>query len=721
MLEKPRRFCTLLIVIIMSMIMLSIPAKAQVNTESQEAQWLEDFVHYVLIARLDLAHGSAQAILDSEMSNSELYLLVEDMDINERLTNAIGLAMRRPELEEVAGELQIRLNKGRVDVARDPAEIDKHINNLVGSARAQLLAQEALIAAGEYAVPQLLEVIVESPQRSLKAACRAMLVDIGRQAVTPLSIALPNLDPVSQEAVCQILGEIGYLHALPAIYQLSRDNNTTAKVVEVANKVYRKIGGMDDVTVAQLWINLAEAYWDESESLIAWPLEENNNIWSSTPNGELTPQYVPTDVFSEIMAMKCAEQALRVDYNSAAALSMWLAANFRRADQLLDRVDQTYASDMQAPLFYAVNAGPAMSQRILNRAYNDLNSSLARHAISVLADTAGGASLWLDGDEPSPLVKVLDFPDRRVRYEAAMALGQALPASPFDGSDRVVPILASSIRIGAERFAAVIADNEEDQRSLAASLRTRGFTVLPPRDSFDALQKDMITAVGVDLFILKLDSSQIMLTINAIRRHPLVAASPVMIMSSSDTAEATYAIYENDIRVGVVRSGVTEDQFTNVMNNLIRRSLGELMTDEEADQYASRALTILRDIALKNSRAYDVTKAESALIEVLDKFTGELRLTAAETLSWIATPGAQTALLDAALTEDDDFVQIALLGLVSDSAKRFGSFATDRQIRRLLSMVQSSTGILGTASAQTHGALNLPPSNTVPLILINDR
>ncbi|MBL1218506.1 MAG: hypothetical protein D8M59_13570 [Planctomycetes bacterium] len=697
---------------------LAAPApQVQTSRDSQEAQWLEDFIHYVLIARLDLAHGSAQALLDSEINDADLYTLVEDRDLDDRLSNALSRALRMPEVEDVAGELQIRLRKGRIDLARDPDEIEKHINNLVGSARAQLLAQEALRSAGEYAVPQLLEQIAGTAKRSMKSACVSMLTSIGRQSVTPLCTALPNLDSVTQETVCKILSDIGYSHAMPSLLELALNERKDQQVRDAAMSAYSKLGGTPNATTTELWLALGERYWSEAESLIAWPSEATNNIWMSSRSGDLLPQPVPTDVFSEVMAMRCAENVLTATSDNASALSLWVASNFRRADQLLDGVDATYGTDMREPMFYAVNTGPGIAQRVLGRAVGDLNAPLARHAIASLNSTAGGANLWLSGDEPSPLVAALDFPDRRVRYDAALALGAALPANRFAGGDRVVPLLGSCISVGAERFAAVIADDDEDRRALAQSLRVRGFTVLPPRASFEELRQDLTSAAGVDLFLLKIRRNELQATTNGIRNHPLVAASPILVLTSIAEVEGIRADYEDDAAVSVARSGVNDSQLAAAEDSVIRRTLGELLSDDEAEQYAGRALSVLRDIAVKNSRAFDIARAEGPLVGALDRFSGNLRLTAAETLSWINTPGAQQALMDVALYEtDEELIQIAFLGLVSDSARRFGAFVSQSQAADLLDLVRTSDGILGTASARAHGALNLPPSNTVPLI-----
>lgn len=710
----PRRVCIIAAAI---SLLTSVPAFAQPDLNGKDATLLKDFIHYVLIARLDLADGAGRALVESDISDADLYVLMDELDIEDRLTDALVLAGRLDELEDVAGLIDRRISKGRMDRARDPQEIERHIQNLDGSARAQFLAEQALRNAGEFAVPQLLHVLQTAKTVSLKSKVARVLVLINRQAVTPLSIALPYLDPVTQEKVCGILEDIGYRHAIPALVEIAQDSGSNPRVADAARKASERLGASSSNNIAGLWLGLSENYWEERESLVAWPAEEENNIWDYTAGRGLLAVPVPTEVFFEVMAMRMSANALVHDASSTDALALWVASNFRRQDQLGDKVDPTYGADMRRPLFYAEAAGPEVAQRVLARANRDLNTPLARHAIEVLEATAGGASLWTMNGARTPLVESLDFPERRVRYDAALALGRALPRLSFGGADRVVPILGSILRTGSEQYAAVIADNPEDARALAANLRSRGFTVLPPAGSFDMLQPNLTGIAGIDLFLLKMTASGTDSTIAAIQSDSRIAASPILaILPGTEMIEARTE-YQQDPRVSIARLGANETQINNAIDGLIGRTLGGLMTSDEADAYAQSALETLRDIAVSNTTAFDIAHAEGALIDALSLFEGELYLTVSETLSWVGTQSGQRALLDEALNNDDELLKVELLNDVSDSAKRFGSFASDRQVNRLLQLVQNETGPLATAAARAHGAMNLPPQNVVPLII----
>ncbi len=683
----------------------------------REVTLLEDFIHHVLTAQIELAHGTAQALVESPMSDADLYRLVEELDRRENFEDAIIRAARMAALADVAGDLQVRLLNGRRDVARDPAEIERHIRNLLGTARARMMAADALTSAGEYSVPQLLAVINGAEPISLKSQCRSMLISIGRQAVTPLTVALPYLTPDAQRMTCEILEQIGYTHAVPALRQLLDDQQLPDTVRTAASVALGSLGGSEGSPLDEVWIDLAEQYWVESETLIPWPAEAENNIWHYTMESGLLPTPVPTSIYCEVMAMSCSESALTANADSMDALSLWIASNFRRDDQLAGGTDPTYGADMRRPLYYGVAAGPEVGQRILGRAIADLNTRLARHSIEVLASTAGTSSLWTSGGASTPLVAALTYPERRTRYDAALALARALPDSSFDGSDRVVPILASAIRTGDERFAAVVASDAEDGRSMAANLRSMGFTVLPPRANFSELEQDLVATLGIDLFMVRQSLGESASTVSAIQSDSRISASPVMVLVEPEQIFQAEDQFEDHDRVRVVRLGLNQTQMTAAIDDLVTSTMGELISAEEADAYAASAIRALRDIAVSNSAAFDVNKSEPALIEALSAFSGELRHLTAETLSLIPTASAQQSLLDAALDESDEIEQVVLLRWVADSARHHGNLATDRQIGRLLELVANSTGPVGTAAAAAHGALNLPASNVVPLIV----
>ena len=77
---------------------------------------------------------------------------------------------------------------------------------------------------------------------------------------------------------------------------------------------------------------------------------------------------------------------------------------------------------------------------------------------------------------------------------------------------------------------------------------------------------------------------------------------------------------------------------------------------------------------------------------------------------------AQRAVIDAALAAQGD-EQAMLFGPVADGARRFGSKATTAQSDAIRELVRTSTGPVADAASAAFGALSLPSSEAVDLII----
>src|SRR5687767_1943703 len=94
-------------------------------------EFLDNFTHYALVAKPDLAAANAQALINTGISNAELAILLDEGKVTlKRFDEAVLRAQRIPELEAIASELALRVEQGRLDMARDPKRIDEAINML---------------------------------------------------------------------------------------------------------------------------------------------------------------------------------------------------------------------------------------------------------------------------------------------------------------------------------------------------------------------------------------------------------------------------------------------------------------------------------------------------------------------------------------------------------------------------------------------------------------
>ena len=186
----------------------------------QELELLRDFIHFVKIARFDVAADLGNQLLDAGLTPEAFVDLVEQSREEQRFAEAVAAGLRVPVLEPIAAKLESAFRDGKLARARSPHEITRNIELLTQGLRARSLARERLIVAGEYAMPQLLDAYLQQKDLALKAQVQRLLVDMGRHAIVPLTTAMPGLDATRQEAIAEVLSLIPYRTSLPALIEL---------------------------------------------------------------------------------------------------------------------------------------------------------------------------------------------------------------------------------------------------------------------------------------------------------------------------------------------------------------------------------------------------------------------------------------------------------------------------------------------------------------------
>jgi AmiR/NasT family two-component response regulator len=708
------RRCGRIVTAVLAVALLSTVASAQSNSDRE--QMLEDFVFYTLTANPDLAAASAASLSATGITDAELAELLDNSTKTtvERYEDAVVRALQMDALADIAAALDKRVETGRLDLARDSQRIEQAIQMLVGTQRQKLLARGRLDRAGEYAVPALLRELTEGKDERLKNQCITVLQSIGRQAVTPLCAAVQELgDPVVERIVCDVLGSIGWPNAAPTLAEIAASDAFASPVRAAANRALGRLG-VSGADVSGLYGQLALQYMDENESLFAFPNEDTNNVWSYDAFAGLEMNPVPTAIFGEVMAMKTAVHAVQLNPDNRDALALFVAANLKRENELpAGATDPVFGEETKSPEFYATVYGTSICLDVLAMGLDRVNTPLVRDAIAALSATTGGTTLLSGEGGRQPLLEALRYPDRRTQYDAALTLGRALPGERFSGDFAIVPILASSVRSGSDTHAVVIADDEEDRRTIAGSLESMGFQVAGEGASVADLRAAVAEAIGIDLVIVKHGSPEATeTTIKALRVEPATTAAPILAQVQAVDLRALRDEYRGDhaLLIAPASGAVLGAQVDSVMG-----MTGGRMDDAEAEIYAIEALSTLRDIAIANTPAYNILDAESTLAESLEIRTGGTRLMVADIMAFMDSPRAQQRLLDAAMNASGG-EQIELLGRVATSVKRFGNRAEDRHVQALADLASASSGDLATAAAQVIGALNVTLPNAVELL-----
>ena len=694
------------------------PAKDDKGGNKQtDAEVVADFIHYVKIARYDLAQATGQDILTRGLSDREFAKLIDSGDRLERFESAVALAQRVRELEPTAAKLADLYTKGKLATARDPEQIAVNIKMLLSSERGRLIATERLRTAGEYAVPQLLTALLNPTDRLLGAAAQDVLVAMGPQAVMPLSAALLNLEPAAQERVANVLALVPYPQSTPFLADVAA-NSKNASVQEAAKRALAKLGASEGATAAVLYPALAEKYYREAREVTSFPGEEFQLLWDYQPQIGLVMTAVRTPVYHEAMAMRLAERSLALSSDSPLTAALWISSNLKREIETPKGYQNpAYPAGKRDAMYFAVAAGAEADQRVLARAIDTRNTPLALKAIAALAKTAGGNSLWGSGAERQPLVEAVTYPNRRVQFEAALVLGGSNPKEAFSGSERVVPAIASAVREAQVKIAVVVASDSETYQVQRGQLEKAGYSVLAFARTLGDVSGPIAEAPAVDAIVIAgLATEAAEEQLKTVRGTPKLVATPVMILGTTEQMPELRRRHEGDSSVAVRPSGSDPASRAKALEDLVLAASGGPISADESKRYAERAVASLRDLALSGNTVLKIEDAVLPLLTALNEIKGPMRIDVAEVLSRINQKQTQVALVEAALAASGG-ERVVLLGKTATSAKLFGNLLEARHVNRVIELAKGKDAEESVAAAGLLGSLSLTNKDLVPLIL----
>ena len=698
-------------------------AKAQVVdlTVADNATLLADYIHFVRIDRHDVAAAVGAELLNRGLAPREFVPIVDGLRDSGSFEQTLARATRFPVLESSAEGIDKLYRSGLLDLARDADQIARNIELLSGTVRGRMLARDRLVAAGEYAMPQLLEAFYQSRDPNLRAQVQSVLLSMGRQAVTPLSVALPKLDPVRQELTANVLGLLNYRSALPVLTEVYQ-TSTVSATRDSAQRAIERLGGDPQADLAGLYYLLADGYYLEREELTSFPGEDMQLYWDYDPGvgmGTVVATAMTSEVYHEAMAMRYAARSIELAPNlSEESLALWIAANFsREIDTPAGYDNPLYPDSYRDANYFAAAAGAEIGQSVLRRALADNDTPLALRAIEAIDLTAGGRTLWeAAAGGARPLVEALGYPNRRVRTEAALALGRAQPRVFFSGADRVVPILAGAIRDAESNIAVVLASDTESYQARRRMLEAEGYAVLPTARTLLEIAEPISEAPAIDLIVMDLSAEAANAEIERARANAKLEATPVFLLTESTAFDTQQRRYRRDASVSIRRIGVTESQMVAAIDQLMLVAAGGPITAAQAREFTTQALDTLRDLAVERNEILVIDDAALPLIAALNKARGNDRIAIGEILARIGQERTQQALMDTAL-DSTGSARISMLQLVGDSAKRFGNLLATRQERRLIELARAQDSELATVAAAVVGALELPRDSLAPEIL----
>jgi len=708
---------------------------AKITAGRQQRTLAENGWHFAAIGRFKIADSSFKALIES---NPDPVALLELARLNANRQAILTQLLSNNEVGASAKQFLELLDKGEQELQKDSNEIAANVSKLAGPDRMSYNAAQRLKASGEYAIPQLLQTLARADQKQLHPAIIQVLPEIGRPGLNPLCAALAMNDDVVKQVVIKALGQMKYAQALPYLAKTAADKNSSAAVVSLAKEAMTAIGRSAG-DASTLFVELAENYYDNLDSLKADARNEAANVWFLR-DGKLLYIPVPTAAFNDIMAMRCCEEALAADPNNSQAVALWLAGDFRREAKLgmdvesdqpdaLAAKDATRPEDFPRAIYFARAAGPKYNHMVLARAVKDRDAAVALGAISALRSTAGAPSLLGAEELKQPLVQVLSFPSRQVRIKAALALGAALPQKDFAGSANVIPVLAEAIN-GAGRQAALVIDPDPDVANrFQAALGTAGYDCAVGSTIYAALEAGKkINLSAFDVIFLSTDVAQpdLAASVAELRKQFMTSATPIVVVVKSGERDKVAALRSfvglADVPVEIMEGGdpaAIQDQLTTRINRAAQ-ALGMTSLNKDVSlELALAAADVLRGIGESNLKVFDFSKAVPALINGLSSKSETLRVKCAAVLALASGGDAQTAIANAALdAAHGPAERMAAFASLAESARRNGNqLGAGDVVQELISFTMSEKDlVMRAAASKALGALDLPSNKASEII-----
>lgn len=693
------------------------------STGREQMNEADDGWYFASIGRFDIANANFRALLKQ---NPDPVALVELTDQNPRRRQILIQISDNPIVKDAARELLHVLEQGERALRADPTRIKQYIRRLAGPPRGFANALERLKAAGEYAIPFMIQTLRDPQQRDLMRPILRALPQIDRPALNPLVMALRVPDQAVQQHVIEALGRIGYWQAIPYLLQLKADPATPPPVREAVEKALARLrpsagplAGIDDP--AEAFFVLADQYYAGNRLLAADPRYDTANVWYWRDD-ILQNIEVPTPIFNEIMAMRCCEECLRLRPDHAEALALWIAANLRREAQLPSGAkDNTRPEPYPSGIYFAQSAGPRYCQLALARAIDDHDPAVALGAIEALRRTAGPASILTPRGGRIALAEALSFPNRMVRVRAALALGRARPRSDFPGSQNLMPVLNEALRLftGAKNALVVDPDTGNANR-LAAALRAEGYAVLTGSNLFETLHAARQRFAGVDAIAVASDISGPGLAEGYahLRREAEFAAVPVVVLTKPGTQDAVEQLVAGDPRVAAVPASVSETDLPQALAAVARAVGAQPIEPEAGKQITLEALGVLEMLGATQNPLFGPGGAEKALLDVLASGDADLIRPAARVLAYVPTQRAQEAIASLAFDSNQDkALRIDMFDALAQAGRLRGKRLSEATAAKLVDFAGHEADLtLREAASRALGAMNLGPDPASTII-----
>lgn len=639
------------------------------------------------------------------------------LELREQLGSATLVYLRsRPETRDEFRQILDKIDTATRAKARDTARLDRYIPGLEGPPSERTYALDQFRKAGPYGVPPLVRAVKE--KRLPDSVFADTLSELDRSSWPAVATLVDSGDEFLAGAAIDALRVMDVRDAAEWIWFIVGARSTSPKLRADGERTIRALLGISAGSFPspnQALAKRAEEHYQAFASATEPGPITSLWVWSSA--GPIA-QELPERVREAALADLRVRQALALDPTNAAALQTGVSLALTLA------TDSAMAKNASSLRNVALTAGPNVLESVLAKAEKEGRAPLVREAINALGAVGKQRDLGANAAEKGPLLAALDYPDRGVQFDAAIAILEIFPREDLPRAPRIVQILLRALSAKSQPVALVIDSNEARGNVTGAKFEQVGFGY---RGAVSGKKGFTLAAESgaVDLIVIDPDVQNWTLdaTIANLRADSRTAGIPIVVIERNEAAIRKEHLESRFARLKVLPN--LEDPAK--MKSLLELRMGSApVPAPEANAQRQRALEWLARLARGEFPSVETGPAIDGLAQLLpDPKDGPI---AAEILGYLPGAESQQLLADAVLNVNRPLAtRLAAADALARNIQRTGPGLTrraadalaaslgqtaDPQLQPRLIRVLAALGYRGNPSAAP--VPTPPPSSSPP-------
>jgi CheY-like chemotaxis protein len=568
-----------------------------------------------------------------------------------RYTDLLMSIGRAPELQPEGRQAADAVFFAAQRRAQDPARLSAFVKQLSDpglGTRQTALAK--LAEAGPQAVAPLLAALADASRAAEHVYVQAALVRLRANTEMPLLGALETPNDGLKARIIEVLGHMGSSRAAVYLVRPALDAGVNAGVRHAASDALRRISGtVPDLYEAERFLLREIDRFQRGDLLRERTIDDDVALWT-WDQGRQTVVSVATsrEDAGTALAARLADDlaALKIGDRQAARRALLLQLEVAK---IRGGLGQPLVLPVGFTIAAAMENGPLVNEVLADAlAAGRIPAAIA--AAELLGRLDDASVLESHSSSLSPLAEAMTFPDRRVRFAAAMAAVRLAPGKSFSGASRVAMTLGRLAAGGWRTVVLVGHPQGETAQTLVGLLNGLGYDGEVASTGRAAAERAFANP-DLELALLSdaIDSPPVEEVVQWLRRDYRTARLPIGVMARSERLEKLRDFLADDRFTVVFPRPQSLEVITAEVQQVRGLAGRNIVGLDERQAQAQAAITALANLATNNTTLaqYELLRQEKAAIEALANPV--LSQHAAALLAVLGTPRAQASLVEFAL------------------------------------------------------------------------